>query len=270
MMGGNDLLQCENLVCGYGKNPGDNSILKNISFTIEEGRNLAILGANGSGKTTMLRALSGTLSYRGSIKLLGTEIRDMSRLEIASMQAMLSQLSNVYFSYTVEDTVMLGRYLYTRGIFGRPGKRDKEVVEKCLRQNGLYAIKDKQIAELSGGQRQRVFLARTIAQETPLMLLDEPTNHLDMKYQDELMDYLKEWSYGKTTLRDGREVHNTIVGVFHDINMAINICDEIMFIKDGKVLAKGDIEEVITDENLYGAYDMDVAAYMKKMMSFWS
>ncbi len=264
------MLQCENLVCGYGKNPRDNSILTDVSFTIKEGKSLAILGANGSGKTTLLRALSGTLPYEGSIKLLGSEIRSMDRREIASMQAMLSQLSQVYFSYTVEETVMLGRYLYNKGLFGKPGKRDKEVVDRCLRQNGLYNIKDKQILELSGGQRQRVFLARTIAQETPLLLLDEPTNHLDMKYQEELMDYLKEWSSGKTVLQDGREVHNTLVGVFHDINMAINLCENMMLVKDGKILAKGTKDEVATDANLHDAYGMDVASYMKKMMSFWT
>ncbi len=263
------MIECMDLTCGYGNKPLDNPILSNISFELKEGRSLAILGANGSGKTTLLRALSGKLPYSGSVRMMGKEIRDMKRREIAFVQAVFTQLSQLYFTYSIEETVMLGRYLYAKGIFGRPGKRDKEVVEKCLKQNGLYSIKDKQIMELSGGQLQRVFIARTMAQETPLILLDEPTNHLDLKYQDELLSFLKEWSSGKTVLQDGKEVSNTLIGVFHDINMALNLCDEIMFIKDGKILANGKGSEVLKDDILFSVYDMDVSAYMKKMMRFW-
>ena len=263
------LLEVKNLSCGYGKTPLDNPVVKNISFTLDEGKSLAILGANGSGKTTLLRAIGGVIEYDGSISMLGREIGNLKRKEIAAMQATFSQLSTLYFSYTIEETVMLGRYLYSTRFMGILSEKDKEIVDKCLKQNGLYQIKDKQIGELSGGQLQRVFLARTLAQETPVLMLDEPTNHLDLKYQDELMSFLNEWKTQSTTLSDGTVVKNMLIGVFHDINLALGIADEVLFVREGEILAKGSVEEVLTDENLKLAYDMDVSSYMKKQLNYW-
>ena len=187
------LIECRNLYCGYGKKPSDNPIIRDISFTINEGESVAILGANGCGKTTLIRAVSGMLTFDGNIKLDGKELRTMKRKDIARKLSVLMQFSNVYFSYSVEETVMLGRYLYSGNILGIPGKEDQEKVSKCLKEYGLYDIKDRQISQLSGGQLQRVFLARTMAQDTDIIILDEPTNHLDLKYQSEFLEYLSDW-----------------------------------------------------------------------------
>ena len=139
------ILKSKELICGYGKKADVNPVIKSIDFEIEEGSKVAVLGANGSGKTTLLRAIGGMLSYEGSRVLDGKEVRNHKRNEIARKLAIMTQLSQVYFSYTVEETVMLGRYLFTNNLFGIPNDRDKEVVEKCLKRNGLLDIRKKQI-----------------------------------------------------------------------------------------------------------------------------
>ncbi|MBR4832354.1 MAG: ABC transporter ATP-binding protein [Butyrivibrio sp.] len=279
---GQKWLECRDLSCGYGAKAADNKIIKNISFFLEEGESLAILGANGSGKTTLLRAIGGLLPYEGEIILDGREVRDMKRKEIAAKLAAFSQLSGVYFSYTIKETVMQGRYLYCDNLFGMPGKRDEEVVEECLRDTGLLDIADKQIGQLSGGQLQRVFLARTLAQRTPTLLLDEPSNHLDLKYQAELLEFLNRWRAGETACGAGaaagttgvangarREVRNTLIGVYHDINMGLLVADKFLLLKDGEILSFGSKEETITASNLEKLYDIDVEKYMKSRVALW-
>ncbi len=257
---GEIILECRDLVCGYGRKPSDNPIINGISFSLKAGESLAILGPNGCGKTTLLRAIGGIIPYEGSIRIDGREVRDMKRKELASKLAIMSQLSGVYFSYTVEETVMQGRYLYCDNIFGVPGKRDREVVSECIENTGLLKIKDKQIGQLSGGQLQRVFLARTLVQETPMLLLDEPTNHLDLKYQAELTDFLNSW----------RVAGNTLIGVYHDINMAMLVADNYLLLKDGEILCFGKKEDAITGDNLKTLYGLDVEAYMQKRAGLWA
>ncbi len=255
-------IECRNTTCGYGKTPLDNPIIKNISLDINEGESVAILGANGCGKTTLIRALSGILPYDGSIKIDGTEVRKLKRNEIAKKISVLMQFSDIYFSYTVEETVMLGRYLYTDNFFGIPSTKDKEIVDECLLQYGLEDIRNSQINQLSGGQLQRVLLARTMAQKTPFIILDEPTNHLDIKYQAELIDFLSDWKKESSS--------NTLVGVFHDISIAFSVADRIIVMKDGHILGNGTKDEILSNDLLTSAYDIDVRKYMEQMYSNWS
>lgn len=183
----------------------------------------------------------------------------MNRKQIAEKMAMLTQLSEVYFSFTVRETVEMGRYV--RGIHS---SHDREKIDECLELTGLEDMEDKQIGELSGGQMQRVFLARTIAQETPIILLDEPMNHLDLRYQVRLMEYLETWAKGETALPDGRTYRNTLIGVCHDITMAAGISDYLIFIRKGRIAAMGDKREVLTRDVLKSVYGIDVAEYMKR------
>ena len=254
------LIRCENVICGYGRTPSENPVLKGINLDIEEGKSYCILGANGCGKTTLLRALSGMLPYEGSISLEGKQVSKLKRKEIASKMAMLSQISQIYFSYTVEEAVMLGRYLYADNFLGIPGKRDREIVSECIEKNGLKDLRNRQISSLSGGQMQRMLLARTMAQMTPIIILDEPTNHLDLKYRAELESFLKEWK---------KDSGHTLIAVFHDINSAIEIGDEFIFMKDGKIAMKGAKEMLLDGDELKKIYGMDVKSYMKKQLLFW-
>jgi iron complex transport system ATP-binding protein len=174
---------------------------------------------------------------------------------------MLSQLSGIYFQYSVYETVMMGRYLHIKDkLFGLPSREDKKHVRQCLDAVDLTDVSDKPITELSGGQLQRVFLARTLAQSPEIIMLDEPTNHLDLKYQIELIEYLKIWA---------QENGRTIIGVMHDINLAMKLSDNIMIMKNGCIAANGKTDDVITDSLLKEVYDIDVAGYMRQSLQRW-
>ncbi len=245
-------------------------VLRDLSFSVPEGRNVCILGANGSGKTTLLRVLAGLLPCTGTVRISGKDIRQMKRREIAGELALMPQFSEIYFSYSVRETVMLGRYLHMKSFFGTPGTADKEAVEEAMEATGLKDLAEHQIGELSGGQRQRVFLARTFAQHTPVILLDEPTNHLDLRYQAELLEYLADWSAKKTALADGSVRQNTVVGVFHDINLGMRIAQDVVFLKNGRIVAKGAKDDIIRPALLQEVYDMDVVKYMKQQLAGWN
>ena len=235
-------------------------VLHDISIRLPAGRNVCILGENGCGKTTLLRTMTGLLPYSGQILLDGHDLRKMRRKEIASDVSMMSQFSDMFFSYTVYETVMLGRYLHSGKRFGGNSDGDRDAVMKCLETTNLLDIKDRRITELSGGQLQRVYLARTFAQDAPVILVDEPTNHLDLKHQQELVSYLQKWS---------KEDGHTVIGVFHDINLAMQIADNLIFMKDGRIVSYGKADEVLTSESLRKVYDFDVAGYMRESLANW-
>ena len=131
---------------------------------------------------------------------------------------------------------------------------------KCLKAVDLLSLKDKQISTLSGGQLQRVYLARTLAQEPSIILLDEPTNHLDLKNQAELVDFLKDWS---------KKERNTVIGVLHDLNLAIKLADNALLLNKGKTAAYGRAKDVISSEIINDVYGMDVAGYMIDSLKYW-
>ena len=153
------------------------------------------------------------------------------------------------------------RYVHREGSsFLSVSKKDREYVEKCLRAVDIWNLREKKIDELSGGQLQRVYLARTLAQEPELILLDEPTNHLDLKAQTELILFLKEIC---------KKEAKAVIGVFHDINLALQFADKLIFLKDGAIQASGKKEEVLTGEILQSVYGMDVAEWMKNSFNLW-
>ena len=268
--GGRSALACQDMTCGYDKKAGVNPIITGLSVDIKEGESVAILGANGSGKTTFLRALNGVLPYLGSIQVEGKEVKTLKRKKLSARMAMMTQMSNQYFSYTVEETVLLGRYVHTGNMLGIPTKEDYHIVDQGLEQNGLIDIRKKQIGSLSGGQMQRVFLARTMAQQAPILLLDEPTNHLDLKYQAELVEFLKKWKVGTTPSHQaGNETRNTLVGVYHDINLALQVADRFLFMKQGRLIADLTKEDVRKGDILKETYGIDVVEYMQKQLENW-
>ncbi len=242
---------CKDLKAYYDKKQ---DVLRDVNLCIEKGEGVCILGSNGSGKSTLLKALIGIIPYEGEVRINGKNIKDMPRREIATNVAVMTQLSQVYFSYSVMETVLLGRYLHIPHFFGKPNDRDIEVCKNALKKVGMEKLSERQISSLSGGELQRVFLARTFAQETDILLLDEPTNHLDLKVVSELSDHLNEWR---------REPGHTLIGVYHDISLALKLSDRGIFIKDGKVLGEEKTENILTSDILKETYDFDVYNYLK-------
>jgi iron complex transport system ATP-binding protein len=250
------MLEVKDLSAGYGG--GD--VIKGISFKAGQGECLCILGPNGSGKSTVLRAIARIIDYRGTIALESGDVRCFSRKELAKKIALLGQNSQIFFPYTVYETVSLGRYPYTAGILKNLSCEDMAVIEDVMRKLDIWDIKNRMIDELSGGQLQRVFLAKTLAQTPDIILLDEPTNHLDLKNQIELMRYLKLWV---------KENNKTLIGVFHDLNLVQHFGDTAVLLNGGTLADCGDAGKVLNSETLKAVYGMDIRAFMRESMEKW-
>ena len=250
------MLKVEHLTCGYGGAP----VVNDLSFEVPAGGRLCILGPNGCGKTTLLRALAGLLPHEGKVTAEGRDLAAMDRRQLARTVALLSQISSVYFSYTVYETVLMGRYAHqTGGAFSGPGPEDRAIALECMERTGVADLRDRQVTELSGGQLQRVFLARTFAQQPRIILLDEPTNHLDLKYQVELVQELKAWAAG-----EGR----CVVGVLHDVNLALDLADLFLLMEEGRARYFGPAAE-FDPAALNRVYQMDVGGYMRRSLQRW-
>ena len=250
------MLELKDVRCGYD----NNEIVKGVSFSIERGHNLCIVGPNGCGKSTLLKSIGNLLEYKGSIKLDSKEIRDFKRKDLAKNIALMSQASNIYFPYTVYETVSLGRYAHLNGVFSKIDKNDEKIILESIENVGLMDIKDKSISELSGGQLQRVYLARAFAQNPDVILLDEPTNHLDLKYQIEMLDYLNKWV---------KENNKIVVAVLHDLNLVQAFGEQVVMMNEGKIISSGTPKEVLTESNLKDVYGIDVREFMLEVLEKW-
>lgn len=251
------MLKLENLSAGYA----GREVLHGVTARFETGANYCVLGPNGCGKTTLVRAIAGLIESKGTIEIDGVPLKRMKRREIAEKLAVMSQVSALYFPYTVYETVMLGRYAQmSRRLFSRARGEDRDMVEQCLQSVGLLELRERRIDELSGGQRQRVFLAQALAQDPEIILLDEPTNHLDIRHQIELIDYLHRWT------ASGK---HSVIGVLHDINLALRLTDRVLLMRDGRVVTQGLFGEIADAKLLEAVYEADIAGFMRESYEKW-
>ena len=250
------MLEVKNLYSGYE----GRDILKDINFEVKNGENLCIVGPNGCGKSTLLKSIANILENRGSILIDGEEVSSMNRKFFAKKVGLMSQITEIYFPYTVYDTVSLGRYAYSKGMLNRLSKEDDEIILDSIEKVGLMDIKNKQITELSGGQMQRVFLARVFAQDPDIILLDEPTNHLDLKNQIDLLENMKEWVQTKNKI---------VVGVLHDLNLVQYFADNVLMLQNGQVVSYGPPEKVLNEPVLDELYGIDIKSFMVNILKKW-
>ncbi len=252
------MIEVKNVTAGYDKK----QILNGISFYVKEGETLSIVGQNGCGKSTLLRVMCGTLDFKGDVIIDGKNIKKYKPKELAKKISMLSQTTQLYFNYTVYDTVLMGRYPHQKStLFGSTTTKDREIVEEALKVVEMYDYKDVTVDELSGGQLQRVFLAKIIAQDPDIVLLDEPTNHLDLIYQVELVEFLKKW---------GKDKNKTIIGVIHDLNLAMELSPKTLMMNKGSIASLGDNQEVFTSKAFTSIYGVDVINYMVNSYQKWN
>ncbi len=240
-------IKIENMSTGYGKK----KILFDINAVFPAGKMTVILGENGSGKTTLLRAMAGLLKYEGSIKVDDLEIKDLTPRQTAEKIALLAQTNSAYFSFTVEETVRMGRYRFHKGIFDTFNEEDEKCVNECLKECGIEDIRGERIKELSGGQLQRVYIAQMYAQQSDYIFLDEPTNHLDLKHRFRLEEALK-------------ASKQSTIAVYHDIRSAFDIADNIVLLKNGRIMAFDKPENLLSNEILNETFEMDMKAYLKR------
>ena len=229
-------LHTHNLSLGY-----DRLVVSELSLELPVGELTALVGANGSGKSTILRALARLLKPRGGAAYLdGRAIHELPTKQVARQLALLPQHPDAPEELSVHELVSYGRFPY-RGVLGGATRSDQRAVRQALAQTGMTALAERPVGTLSGGQRQRAWIALALAQETGVLLLDEPTTHLDMAHQLEVLELLE-------TLN--RDEGRTIVMVVHDLNHASRYAQHLVAIVDGKVVKAGTPAQVVTPETL--------------------
>lgn len=257
------MLTADSVSFSYGTEP----VLDAVSLGVPRGALVGLLGPNGSGKTTLLRLLSGALvPSAGSVRLDGRDVRLVPRIEMARRVAMVPQETQLAFDYSVLEIAMMGRYPHL-GPFELEGPEDEAIARRALESTGTLALARRPFATLSGGEKQRVVIASALAQFEPgtraarasgphaaappsqLLLLDEPTASLDLHYQLEVVSLLR---------RLNRERGLTMIVSTHDLNVAASLCERVVMLREGRVIAGGATADVLTATAVRALYGVDV------------
>jgi len=226
----------------------DTLIVKGLDLQIPHGQITSIIGPNGCGKSTVLKAVGRLLKTKsGIVYLNGTDIHMLSTKEVAKQMAILPQTPTAPSGLTVGQLVAYGRFPHQRG-FGKLREEDKEIVAWALSVTQVTEFEHREVDTLSGGQRQRVWIAMALAQQTELILLDEPTTYLDLAHQLEVLELL---------FKLNRNQQVTIVMVLHDLNLAARFSDYMVAIRKGEVVEHGSPEVVMTTRTLHEVFAID-------------
>ena len=238
------ILELDNVSFTYS---GDNKIINNLSFSICNGEFIGLLGANGSGKSTILKLASGILKpSSGHIKLWEKPLQSYRNKDRAKLLCYLPQLLDISVPFKVKELVNMGAYPYDIP--------PEITVNEALEMVGLKGKSESYITNLSGGERRRAFIAMTLLQGAGLLLLDEPLANLDIKYQIEFLRLLRE-------LKNKKNI--SIIMALHDINIALQF-EKVMLIKDGRILGIGNPETVLTRDMLKEAFDVGIEIKRQK------
>jgi iron complex transport system ATP-binding protein len=223
------------------------TIIQDISFSVASGELLAIIGANGAGKSSLLRCLFRASKLRsGSITLDGEDVRGMEARHFARKVATVLQEAPAEFPFTVHDVVMTGRLPHKRGMGWN--EEDRHEVEHALEHLNLQGFSNRQFGSLSGGEKQRVLIARALAQEPRLLILDEPTNHLDIRQQLEILGLL-------------RTLGITVITTLHDITLAARFATRVIVLCDGRMLADGPPATALDSAVIRSAFAVETSAH---------
>lgn len=230
---------------GSGERPFS---LDDVTVAVERGSLTGLLGPNGCGKTTLLKLMSGVLRpHRGAITLDGRSLSGIPRRELARHVAVVPQETHPAFDYTVMEMVLMGRHPHLRA-FQLEGPADLAIARDGLLATGTMHLAERPYMTLSGGEKQRVVIAGALAQSPQVLLLDEPTASLDLGYQLEIAALLT---------RLNRERRVTMVLATHDLNLAASLCDTLVLMRNGRVLAHGATRDVLTGTAIRQLYDVD-------------
>jgi iron complex transport system ATP-binding protein len=238
-------LKISSVDCYYGAIKA----LENVTFSVEGGEFVGILGPNGSGKTTLLRTISRTLKPKvGTVFLNDMNIYDMKSMEVAKNLAVVPQETMTTFDFMALDVVLMGRNPHIER-FGAETKEDLAVARSVMELTNTWHLADRRLNELSGGEKQLVIIARALAQEPKVLLLDEPTTHLDIGNQLQIMELLRKIC---------KEKNLVVLAVFHDFNLATRYCDSGLLLSGKKIISMGPLSDVLTSENIKSVFHVDM------------
>ena len=219
--------------------------LNGLTFEINRGEFVGLVGPNGSGKTTLLNCLSKLFTpQEGNIQMDGHNLRELSPSDGAKIYAVVPSEFPMDMNISIADTVLLGRYPYIEGLWWE-NERDEEITLDAMEKLNVTQFANRKLGELSSGEKQRVLIAKAMAQEAKVLLIDEPVAYLDLGYQLEIMEMLKSLAYGGVT----------ILAAMHQLNLAVKYCDKLIVLNKGKLVAYGKPEDIVTQkliEDVYG------------------
>jgi ABC-type cobalamin/Fe3+-siderophores transport system ATPase subunit len=241
------MLQGSNLSYGYPRHGDSRFSLNGVSVEVPRGSLTGLLGPNGCGKTTLLKLLAGMLTpHEGTVTLNGDSLRRLTRREIARHIAVVPQETHPAFDYSVMEMVLMGRHPHL-GLLQLEGPADLALAREALQATGTAHLAYRAYMTLSGGEKQRVIIASALTQASDVLLLDEPTASLDLGYQLEVAALLS---------RLNRDRGVTMLMATHDLNLAAALCDRLVLMRDGRVLAEGATNEVLTAHTVRQMYDV--------------
>jgi iron complex transport system ATP-binding protein len=230
-------LSVENISAGYDKVP----VLKDVSLKVEQGDICALMGRNGSGKTTVLRCINAILKPTcGTVIADGWPVHGLSRVEIARLISLVPQGIQAVFAFSCLEMILMSSAARIDA-WSSPGRKEIAKALEVLDEVGIPALAHRPFNQLSGGERQLIMLARALFQDAPIMLLDEPNAHLDFSNQHRMMGLMRDMvkKRGVTALIS-----------LHDPNLTLHYCDQVVMLKEGRVIAHGPTDDVMENETL--------------------
>jgi len=238
-------IQVKNAAFSYD---GKRKVFSDIAFTVETGEVFAILGPNGTGKSTLLRCICNLKKLgNGTIELDGVDIYKFGIAALSRKIGFVPQMHSPVFPYTVMDVALMGRAAHLTPL-GSPTKEDYQITQQILNQINIVHLKDRPYNQLSEGEMQLVIIARALAQQPEVLLLDEPTSHLDVGNQILILQLIKRLSLAGLT----------VIMSTHQPDQVFMIADKVAILKDAKILALGKPDEVMTTKNLKQTYGIDI------------
>ncbi|WP_371374744.1 ABC transporter ATP-binding protein [Sporomusa aerivorans] len=225
---------------------GNKDIIREISLESGKGEFIGLIGPNGCGKSTLLRTIYRVIKPNtGAILFDGKDLKDIRLSDSAKKVGVVGQFNHLDFDLTVLELVLMGRSPH-KSLLAADTAEDYELALSAIRKVGMENYTDRNFTTLSGGEKQRILLARALAQQPRLLILDEPTNHLDIKYQLQLLSIVKSLGIG-------------VLAALHDLSLAAMYCDKLYVMKDGKIVACGQPNKIITPELIHEVYEIDCA-----------
>lgn len=222
---------------------GEREVVRQVSLDIEPGGLIGLIGPNGAGKTTLMRALAGLQDYQGQIHFDKRSLHDLPPQQRARTIAYLPQGHAAHWPLPAREIVILGRLPYRRA-FREFSEQDHAAVERALELTDTSTFADRRVTELSGGERARVMLARALAVQAPILFCDEPVASLDPYHQIHIMEVLREYAAAGAS----------VIAVLHDLTLASRFCQRLLLLHEGRIVADGNAESVLSVDNLARTY----------------